>query len=364
MKIGVIGGGIVGLSAGWAALRRGFDLTLFEQGDLPNPRSSSCDAHRLIRDAYGADRGYTLMVQQAWGAWERLWGDLGICHYVPTGTLALATESSGWTHDSLATLQALGLSHTVLDREETTARFHWLNTEDVRWSLYLDSGGALLADRILASLSDHLAQGGAALHANTKVIGVDPVAAKVETEQGLWEFDALVLAAGPWSGQLWPELLSRVTPSRQILAYAEPPPDLAEAWETAPMLLDVGSAGFYCVPPVAGTGLKIGDHTFSLQGDPDGPREAEAEEVRAVFETARPRFRDFDRYRLTHPKVCFYTVEPAERFLLLQRGACWIATGLSGHGFKFGPLLGEELAKALAGEGNAAALEAWAAGRV
>ena len=338
-------------------------MTLFEQSDLPNPRSSSYDAHRLIRDAYGAERGYTAMVQQAWRAWERLWEDLGQCHYVPTGTLALATKAADWTHDSRTTLEALGLPHTVLSRDETSTRFPFLNTEDVEWSLWLSSGGALLADRILESLSAHLGQRGASLHANTPVRRLDPLAGTLETEQGSWDFDALVLAAGPWTARLWPDLASRVTPSRQVLAYAEPPPDLATAWETAPMLLDVGSAGFYCVPPIAGTGLKIGDHTFSLQGDPDGHREAGPEEARAVFETARPRFRDFDRYRLTHPKVCFYTVEPRERFILLQRGATWIATGFSGHGFKFGPLLGEALAEALAGERDPAALEAWAAGR-
>jgi glycine/D-amino acid oxidase-like deaminating enzyme len=37
-------------------------------------------------------------------------------------------------------------------------------------------------------------------------------------------------------------------------------------------------------------------------------------------------------------------------------------SGFSGHGFKFGPLIGLELARAIAGESAPPALSAWAAG--
>ena len=129
------------------------------------------------------------------------------------------------------------------------------------------------------------------------------------------------------------------------------------------MLLDVGSAGFYAVPPVVGTGLKIGDHSFTLTGDPDGPREASEAEARAVFETARDRFVGFDDYQLAGSKVCFYTVQEQERFVLLQDDRLWALSGLSGHGFKFGPLLGEGLAAGILGERSHSDLRAWVAGQ-
>jgi hypothetical protein len=46
-----------------------------------------------------------------------------------------------------------------------------------------------------------------------------------------------------------------------VLVYLEPPPALAPAWAAHPLILDIGpDSGFYLVPPVGGTGLKIGDH--------------------------------------------------------------------------------------------------------
>ena len=45
------------------------------------------------------------------------------------------------------------------------------------------------------------------------------------------------------------------------------------------MVLDIhGTGGVYIVPPVRGTGLKVGEHEFTLQGNPDEDRIAEPTE--------------------------------------------------------------------------------------
>lgn len=49
MKTIIVGGGIVGLSAAWALKRAGADVSVVEQGALPNPLGTSVDQHRLIR---------------------------------------------------------------------------------------------------------------------------------------------------------------------------------------------------------------------------------------------------------------------------------------------------------------------------
>ena len=49
MRVIVVGGGIMGLACAWALVRRGHQVTLYEQGPLPNPLGSSHDQHRLIR---------------------------------------------------------------------------------------------------------------------------------------------------------------------------------------------------------------------------------------------------------------------------------------------------------------------------
>jgi glycine/D-amino acid oxidase-like deaminating enzyme len=131
------------------------------------------------------------------------------------------------------------------------------------------------------------------------------------------------------------------------------------------MVIDLAEdGGFYAVPPVAGTPLKVGDHKFSLQGDAEAdPREATAAEAEAILAFVRPRLRDAGDYRVLGARACYYDVSEGERFLVEPLGPrAWVMSGFSGHGFKFGPLLGLALARALAAPDLAAALPAWAAG--
>ena len=110
MRVIVVGGGIMGLCTAWALRRAGHEPALFEQGPLPNPLASSTDQHRLIRFTYGAMTGYARMVHEAYGAWRRLFADLGRSHYRPTGTLAVAREEDGWVAELARCLEDLGVA--------------------------------------------------------------------------------------------------------------------------------------------------------------------------------------------------------------------------------------------------------------
>ena len=146
----------------------------------------------------------------------------------------------------------------------------------------------------------------------------------------------------------------------------EPPAQHREAWARAPMLLDLAEdGGFYAVPPVAGTPLKIGDHRFSRLGDAEAdPREATAAEAEEILAFARPRLRDMAG--LPHPGCAAPATtmcEDGERFVIEPLAPrCVVMSGFSGHGFKFGPLLGLALAAAMDDPALMPALPGWAAG--
>ena len=364
MKVIVVGAGIMGLSAAWALARLGHHVTVLDQGPVPNPRGASFDQHRLIRYPYGAALGYTRMVGEAYRAWDDLWADLGDRHYVATGTLGLSVGDTRWVEASADALKALGLKVEWLPLAELTSRFPLLTVEGVSSAFRSDTGGVLLADRIVTALASHLVSRGVTVIPETRVVEIDPAAASVTqgNGQGL-QADALVVAAGAWIPRLVPGFAARLTPSRQVLVYLEPPPALAPAWAAHPLILDIGpDSGFYLVPPVAGTGLKIGDHNFSMAGDPDDPREVAAEEAAPVFESCRRRLAGFDRYRLASARSCYYAVEPEERFLVERVDRAWVMAACSGHAFKFGPVLGQRLAEAITGRLGAHDLARWAAG--
>jgi glycine/D-amino acid oxidase-like deaminating enzyme len=363
LKVTVVGAGIMGLSAAWALSRLGHDVIVIDQDPVPNPRGASVDQHRLIRYPYGAALGYTRMVADAYGAWEQLWTDLGERHYVETGSLALCVGDTRWVEASAEALRALGLKVEWLPPPRLAERFPLLTTEGISAAFHSDTGGALLADRIVPALARHLAARGIGIVPEARVLDLDPESATVRLSDRRVVADAVVVAAGAWAGRLVPGLAGRVTPSRQVVVYLEPPPDRAAAWAAHPLILDIGGgAGFYLVPPVAGTGLKVGDHRFTLAGDPDDPREASMEEAQAVFATCRGRLAHFDRYRLASARVCYYAVEPHERFVLEPLGRAWVMAACSGHAFKFAPVLGQRLAGAIDGRMDATELSRWAAG--
>ncbi|MDZ7712471.1 MAG: hypothetical protein U5L06_04895 [Rhodovibrio sp.] len=82
------------------------------------------------------------------------------------------------------------------------------------------------------------------------------------------------------------------------------------------MLLDIADAesrsegSVYAVPPVGDAPLKLGDHAFSLTGDPDTDRSPGDAELERLFETTCRQLAAPERYRLLSGRTCFYTVAP------------------------------------------------------
>lgn len=366
MNIVIVGGGLYGLSVARGALERGHAVTVIEQGRVPDPLASSVDRHRLIRYPYGAMDGYAVMIHDAFAAWDGVWRDLGRRHYVETGTLAHHFEADDWAAVSAASLDRLGIAYERLSPAELDRRFPMLTTDGVVDALWLPSGGTLLADRIVGGLGDLVREKGTLIEGVT-VTDLDPARATAVLADGRRiAGDRLVVATGAWTPRLVPALASVLRPVRQVVTYARVPDQWRAAWAAGPMLLELQpDASFYAVPPVDGWGLKVGDH--HMTGGPDDPearRGAGAEEARTIWEGARRRLRDFDDYRILEAKTCFYTVTADERFRIEALDGALVLSCCSGHGFKFGPLMGERVAAHLDGESDLEALQAWAAGKL
>jgi sarcosine oxidase/sarcosine oxidase subunit beta len=365
-RILVIGGGIAGLSTAWALNKRGFDVELFEQGPLPHPRASSYDEHRIIRHAYGEMEGYAYLMPQAFKLWDALWADIGATHYDKMPAIYFMREETGWYEPTLRSLRDLRIAHHEIPVGDIASMYPMIRTEGLSRVLHTEGAGVLYPIRILTDLVSLLGRRGVKLHADTKVQAVDFESGTVVTKAGVVRGDAVVVAAGAWVNALVPSLAGIAVPSRQAVMFLSPPEEFAAAWAAAPVLLDIGvESGTYALPPRAGTRLKIGDHEFTRKGHPDDDRQGTDADVARLNHAARLAWRDFDKYTVLERKVCYYTVTEDEGFLVRREGEKgWLSSACSGHGFKMGPLMGDAIAAAIAGERDAEGLAPWAAGRL
>ena len=174
MRINVIGAGIMGLNTALALVEAGHRVTIFEQGPIPNPLGSSVDSHRLIRHPYGAMGGYARMIDPAYTAWNRVWDALGECLYEHTGTLVLARDVLDWAEASIADMEQLGIRTDILDEAAMKRCAPMLCTEGIELAAWIDSGGVLLADQIVAGLARHLLLKGVTIRTHTQIQAIEP----------------------------------------------------------------------------------------------------------------------------------------------------------------------------------------------
>ena len=362
----IVGGGIAGLSTAWALARRGYQVDLFEQGPLPNPVASSYDEHRITRHAYGAMEGYAHLMPEAFRIWDMLWQATGRSHYEPCGAVYLLRHLNDWYAGVSRSLTEMGIPFRDIPLDQVERRFPMVDPTGLLRAVETDGAGMLFPIRILTDLVVLLGRLGVQLHTSTRVTQVDPEHGRLSVGGKTFEADVVVVAAGAWADRLVPALKGDAVPSRQAVLYLSPPPDLAEAWARAPVLLDVrADGGLYTLPPRQGTRLKVGDHVFSKIGDPDEDRIPTERDLARLWPAARESYRGLDRYAVLEPKACFYTVRDHEEFRVEPIGAAgWVISACSGHGFKLGSLMGELVARGIAGETQAAEITALAAGRV
>lgn len=362
----VVGAGVMGLATAWHLARAGEAVTLLERGPIPNPSAASWDSHRLIRALYPNSSGYTRMALDAYAAWDEVWAAAGVRHYANCGSIAFSRAEGDWADGCRAPLDALGAAYELLPPEELARRFPFLIPDGIRWGLFMPEGGVLFADRIVATLVDLCRAAGVALRPEAPVRAVDAEAGTVTLASGEdLRAESVVVTAGAWVGGLFPDLAGRLTPHRQLVVYLDPPAQHAAAWAAAPGIIDCGFPDdHWAIPPVGGTRLKIGLGAWKRPADPEADPAVAAGEAEAFRERYRPVLRGLDEYRILEARPCRYIFTADSRFMLERRGRAWLVSPCSGHGFKFGALIGRAVADGVLGRREAGELKSWAAGHL
>jgi N-methyl-L-tryptophan oxidase len=267
----VVGGGVMGLSAGCALAARGLDVMVLERHTVAHDWASSHGLSRAIRHEYGGAAIYTAMVARSLALWDELADETGRHLYTETGILQLGQTDDGHTLPGLEVMRAAGLPVERLDAEECERRFPQFHVGGYGAITYNPRGGMLHVDECMQALTERLRARGGSLREGTRVVRVG---VSSETRPCVFldvgealSADCVVIAAGPWVHDVLPDLRLPVRPTRQQVCYlSEVDPDQF-AWGRFPTFLaDMREYGF----PLDGPGLfKIGLHTFGETADPN-----------------------------------------------------------------------------------------------
>ena len=364
-KIVIIGAGIVGLSVARAARLKGHDVTVLEQGKVPNPQSASHDNHRMIRYPYAAAAGYTRMVTDAFAAWERLWHDIGAVHFESTGAIAISLGAGDYADLTRTTFREIGIAHQEHNRNELETLCPHLSLPTGAWGVTASPGGPLFASRIVSDLARWLPANGVTIEQETRVTHVDEAAGTAFLADGSQRTgDLLLIAAGAWLPHLMPEKFNDLHVFRQALLYLDPPKQFRQSWRKAPSIVVIGQGGGYTLPDLQGAGLKFGSGAHRRRALPNdaGFGSDFATESKQIFEAFRPYLNDADGYRPERIQVGYYILDPSRRFRFEKTGRALVVTNCDGQMFKFGPLIGERIIGMFDGQETMESLARWAAG--
>ncbi len=356
-RIVIVGAGIIGLSTAYALLTQGIrNITVLEQKVVDHRRSSSHGFSRLLRFEYGPDTFYSNMVRLSLKKWRGLERVARSTLYTSTGLLVLGNEDDNVTQSSYHVARELGLPTERLSKEDCRLRFPQFDTQPFDMITFNHESGILHASTCLHTLRDLVLDLGGEIYESYRVIQLThdsqlrPVRLHLSSGTEL-SADRVVLATGAWVHRLLADLRLPVRMTRQYLLYFASLPYSSFGAGTFPAFI---SRDLYGFPIHKGSNgwLQAASHKFGVPVHLDEISPPDVPLIAQTTQQLRELLPPLSHAELAHIDSRMYDVTPDEDFILdylPYDHRVIFAAGLSGHGFKFGVLLGELLSSMVCG---------------
>jgi sarcosine oxidase len=356
-SIAVVGAGAFGAFTALALRRLGARVTLLDAWGPASSRASSGGETRVLRAVY-ADRIYVELAARAFERWADFERRTGRTFFHSTGALWMVADGSDFVARAAENLHAVGFSYARLETAEAARRFPQIAFEGVRWALWEERAGFLLARQACAAAVEALvAAGGEYRLARIApgAVAAGRMAALRLGDGSRLAADAYVFACGPWLGELFPDVLGpKIAPTRQeVFFFGTPAGDPRFEPPAMPVWIEVGERLIYGIPGNERRGFKVADDTRGPAFDPtNGQRTVTEDGLARARALLRRRFPALAGAPLVETRVCQYENSPDQNFVLDRHPAAanaWLVGGGSGHGFKFAPAWGEQVAETVLG---------------
>lgn len=391
----IVGSGVFGLSTAYALAQRleygSTAITVLDRVDFPAPDAASIDSSRIIRADY-ADYAYAALMTEGKKLWHGEWGAEGRYNEPGLAIVIEDGEDGGgkeYMRKSLENVQRTGLKVgqkedggqvTVLESSSDCKKAMGTMGGSsgqrgyVNWtSGWADAEAGMRFLREKCSECEYITFRTAEI--SRLLFGNGNSVEGVELTSGEHiKADLTMLATGAWTPKFL-DMRGLASASGQILAYLDITPEEQARLSLNPTLLNE-STGMFIIPPKDNV-LKVARHgygyanptttphperpdsdeqiTVSLprtkQDDPDLQIPKEGQQAcRSFLQQCIP---DLGDRPFSHTRICWYSDTPKGDWLIdyhPQYRGLFVATGGSGHAYKFVPVVGERIVDIIAGK--------------
>lgn len=346
----VIGGGIVGAATAHALTHRGQNVLLLDRFEPGHEHGSSHGDGRVVRFNY-PEPIYVEMARLAYAAWEALSTAAGRTLLQKTGLAETGSSDNPQIIAQRANFEQTGVPYEELTGSSYMQRYPQIRIPADSVVLLQADGAAAFATLAVQALWRLVAaQGGETLtgHRVTQ-IEADDGGVIVHSGGQSWRGRKIVLAAGAWANDLLAPLGITIPleVTQEQLAYFSPRNEMDHSIGNLNVLLDWHkNPPFYTIPQIEVPGMKLGWHHTGKPVDPEQRRPDDQEILAGMHDYIKERFPHLNPEPI-QTVTCLYTSTPDLHFVMDTHPTLRnvvIGAGFSGHGFKFGPTLGEILA--------------------
>jgi glycine/D-amino acid oxidase-like deaminating enzyme len=364
MRVIVVGAGINGVTAAIELKKRGHEVILVDPGPLPHPLAASTDISKAVRAAYGGDEDYTALAERSIKLWRKWNEEFGVELYHEVGVTFLRhreMQPGDFEYESFKILGQRGHKIERVNSARLRERFPAFNAELYQDGILEVEAGYAESGRVVGLLIERAKSIGVQLRENTRFAALNEADSRVKgivLDNGQWiPGDVVVMTIGAWTPYVLPFTRNFFRATGQPVFHLKPRDPELFAPERFPVFGgDISTTGYYGFPISREGVVKIANHGPGREMSPESSERAvttaEEKKLREFLSSTFPTLADAP---IVYTRICLYCDTNDGHFWIApdpERLGLIVATGDSGHGFKFAPVLGEIIADAVEGKPN------------
>ena len=361
---------VVGLGAmGSAACRQlaegGVSVIGIDQYAPPHAWGSTHGDTRITRLAIGEGREYVPLARRSHELWRELERASGTELLTQPGIVILAPPASTFLLETRAAAREYRIAHRELTNAELRSGFPMFAVDDETVAYHEPEAGYVRPERAVAAQLALARRAGARLRLGERVERWSASArgVTVTTAAGTYAAGQLLLCAGAWIADLFPEGRDLFAIYRQLLFWFPIRERYAELRDMPAFVWDIGGDqqgfvhldGFYGFPAIDGPGggVKVAAESYEHTTAPDGRQHpASRAEIERMYRGCIAPHLPWLGAEPLRTVSCLYTSTRGSRFVIdrhPEHDNVLIVSACSGHGFKHSPAIGEAVAQWLTG---------------